>query len=114
MYNAILKNTYLVYTIIAKIISPYVYCHKFPVVFKIHLLHSMCTEHEHERGRHYLSHLINDFLSFEVMGKSHLIFCHCLDESLDLYWDLSVMEQIQAIVVEMTLVRLEVLLRWRN
>lgn len=55
------------------------------------------------------------FLSFEVMGKSHLIFSHCLDESLDLYWDLSVMEQIQAVVVrEMTLVRLEVLLRWRN
>lgn len=43
------------------------------------------------------------------MGNSHLIFSHCFDESLDLQWDVSVIEQTEAVVVkEMTLSCIEV------
>lgn len=48
----ILKNTYLIYAIIAKIILPNKYCDKFPVFFKIHVLCGTCTEHKDERKRH--------------------------------------------------------------
>lgn len=45
-------------------------------------------------------HLTN----YLVVGKSYRIFSHGLDESFNLYWDLSVTEQVQAVSVkEMTI-----------
>lgn len=92
MYNTcILRNTYLVQAVVAKIILPYEYRHKFPVLFKIHSLCVQNMKHEYERGRRCLNHLINKF-----WGGCYLIISHGLDESLDLLWDLSITEQIQA------------------
>lgn len=84
--RASIRGTYLIVAVFTKITCPYVYCDKFPVIFKVHLLHGYKEHHQD---------IVTITVTFtQVTGGSYLIVFHSFDESLDLCWDLPAKEQI--------------------